>query len=40
MAYSLYIDGWYIGIFDTIREVMYYLKNLGWSRDFDIYEVV
>jgi len=39
MGYSLYIDQVYMGIFDTIKEVMAQLKHIGAYHDFDIYEV-
>ena len=40
MGYSLYVDAQYIGIFNTLRELMAKLKFIGVHHDFDIYEVV
>jgi len=39
MGYSLYIDSQYIGVFDTLKELMGKLKYIGVYHDFDIYEV-
>jgi len=40
MGYSLYIDSCYMGIYDTIKDLMHQLKYIGVYHDFDIYEVI